>query len=100
MAAAIRPAVIREAAQWLTRLHSGEAGPDDQAAFKAWRERSPEHEQAWQRAQRLSQHFEAIPSPLGRPVLTRPALASRRASLRALARWASAASGYGGADAA
>lgn len=78
-------AVIREAARWLVRLHSGEAGPDDHAAFQRWREGSPERERAWQRAQRLNQHFDAVPAALGVPLLTRSARVSRRTVLRTLA---------------
>lgn len=78
-------AVIREAARWLVRLHSGEAGPADHAAFERWRLGSPERELAWQRAQRLSQHFKAVPPALGVPLLTRPGRVSRRTVLSALA---------------
>ena len=78
-------AVIREAARWLVRLHSGEAGPEDHAAFERWRQGNPERELAWQRAQRLSQQFNAVPPALGVPLLTRQRRANRRAVLRTLA---------------
>jgi len=78
-------AVIREAARWLVRLHSGEAGPDDHAAFERWRRASPERELAWQRAQHLSQQFGAVPPALGVPLLTRQDRANRRAAIRTLA---------------
>ncbi|ENO87096.1 FecR domain-containing protein [Thauera linaloolentis] len=39
-----------EAAQWLLRLQSGEA---DAAALQQWRTADPQHERAWQRAERL-----------------------------------------------
>ncbi len=78
-------AVIREAARWLVRLHSGEAGPADHAAFERWRTGSPERELAWQRAQRLTQQFNAVPATLGVPLLTRQPRVSRRAALRTLA---------------
>lgn len=78
--------VIREAAQWLVRLHSGEAGASDRAACARWRAAHPAHEQAWQKAERLSAQFGAVPPALGVPVLTRPAAAgNRRAVLRTLA---------------
>ncbi|MCY1509418.1 Protein FecR [compost metagenome] len=78
-------AVIREAARWLVRLHSGEAGPADHAALERWRRGSPEHELAWQRAQRLAQQFNTVPAALGVPLLTRQAGGGRRTALRTLA---------------
>lgn len=78
-------AIIREAARWLVRLHSGEAGPADHAAFERWRADSPDRELAWQRAQRLTQQFNAVPAALGVPLLTREARVSRRTVLRTLA---------------
>jgi transmembrane sensor len=81
----IEPAVIRQAARWLVRLHSGEAGPDDHAAFQRWREARAEHELAWQRAERLSRQFGAVPPMLGVPVLTRHIGLSRRDAVRAAA---------------
>ncbi|MBD9428956.1 FecR domain-containing protein [Achromobacter sp. ACM03] len=77
--------VIREAARWLVRLHSGEAGPADHAAFERWRHGHPERELAWQRAQRLMQQFDTVPASVGVPLLTRPSQVSRRAVLRTLA---------------
>ncbi|MBV7501244.1 FecR domain-containing protein [Achromobacter sp. ACM05] len=78
-------AIIREAARWLVRLHSGEAGPADHAAFERWRAGSPDRELAWQRAQRLTQQFNAVPAALGVPLLTREPRVSRRTALRTLA---------------
>lgn len=77
--------VVREAARWLVLLHSGEAGPGDHAAFERWRHGNPERELAWQRAQRLTQQFGAVPAALGVPLLTREPRVSRRTVLRTLA---------------
>src|SRR3546814_18691279 len=77
--------VIREAARWLVLLHSGSAGPDDHAAFQRWRQASPDRERAWQRAERLSRQFGAVPPMLGVPVLTRQAGVNRRAVMKTLA---------------
>lgn len=77
--------IIREAARWLVRLHSGEAGPADHAAFERWRQGHPERELAWQRAQRLMQQFDTVPASLGVPLLTRPPQVSRRTVLGTLA---------------
>ena len=84
-------AVLREAAQWLVRLHSGRAGEADRAACEAWRHADPAHERAWQRAERLSQKFGAVPPSVGVPVLARQARGNRRAALRTLAVLATAA---------
>ncbi len=81
----IDASIIREAARWLVRLHSGEAGPADHAAFERWRHGNPERELAWQRAQRLMQQFDAVPASVGVPLLTRAPQVSRRTVLRTLA---------------
>jgi len=78
-------AVIREAARWLVRLHSGEASPEDHAALQRWRQERAEHELAWQRAERLSERFGALPPVLGVPVLTRATGLNRRAVMKTLA---------------
>ncbi|ALM82873.1 FecR domain-containing protein [Bordetella sp. N] len=78
-------AVIREAARWLVRLHSGEAGPEDHAALQRWRQERAENELAWQRAERLSERFGALPPMVGVPVLTRPTGVNRRAVMKTLA---------------
>lgn len=79
------PDVVKEAANWLVRLHSGAAGEADHEAFARWRQARPEHEQAWQRAERLSRKFGAVAPELGVPVLTRQARGNRRAILKTLA---------------
>lgn len=78
-------AVLRQAAQWLVRLNSGEARQDDWQALAVWRAQDAAHEQAWQRAERLSQTFGAVPAGLGMPVLARAQRGTnRRAALRVL----------------
>lgn len=88
---AVDNAVLREAAQWLVRLHSGTAGPDDHAACAHWRTQHPAHEHAWQRAERLAAKLGAVPSPIGVPVLARQVRDNRRAAMRTLAVLATAA---------
>jgi len=83
-------AVLREAAQWLVRLHSGDARASDHEACARWRRADPAHEQAWQRAERLSQKFGAVPPTVGMPVLARQARTNRRAAMRTLALFATA----------
>ena len=43
----------REATTWVVRLTSGEATPDDEDAFRRWRDQSPLHGEALARARRL-----------------------------------------------
>lgn len=81
-------AALREAAQWLVRLNSGEARAGDWQALAAWRAQDAANEQAWQRAERLSRTLGAVPAGLGLPVLARAertAATNRRAALRVLA---------------
>lgn len=80
-------AALREAAQWLVRLHSGQARPADWQALAAWRAQDAAHESAWQRAERLSRTFGAVPAGLGMPVLAQAerTAVNRRAALRVLA---------------
>jgi len=77
--------VIRQAALWLALLHSGRAGADDHEACRRWRQSDAAHELAWQKAERLSRQFGAVPPALGVPVLSRQAGANRRAALKTLA---------------
>ncbi len=85
LTAPLDPEVVKEAANWLVRLHSGAAGEADHQAFARWRQARPEHEQAWQRAERLSRKFGAVAPELGVPVLTRQPGGNRRAILKTLA---------------
>lgn len=80
-------AALREAAQWLVRLNSGQARPDDWQALAAWRAQDAANEAAWQRAERLSRTFGAVPPGLGLPVLAQVerTAVNRRAALRVLA---------------
>lgn len=88
----IARSVLRAAARWLVRLHSGEAGPQDHAACAHWRSQHPAHEQAWQRAERMAVKFGAVPPPIAIPVLARPQTQhnNRRAALQTLALLATA----------
>jgi len=80
---AIDPAIAGEAAEWLVRLHSGRFSEADQRACERWRQRSPEHDRAWARAQAVLAKLGGLPPGLGRAAMD--AGASRRACLRGLA---------------
>lgn len=76
-------AAVRAAAAWLVRLHADDAHAGDLAACERWRQASPEHERAWQRALQVQQDIGQLPSGVARQVLDRPEPA-RRSALRGL----------------
>jgi transmembrane sensor len=79
-------AVARRAAQWLVRLHAGQATPAQRDALARWRAADPLHELAWQRAERLHAALDGLPPALGLQVLDRPRRGpSRRTAARTLA---------------
>lgn len=47
----IDPSAARQAAQWLVRLHAGDADMTVHAELMRWRNSDPSHEMAWQRAE-------------------------------------------------
>lgn len=79
----IEPAILREAADWLMLLHEHRGDPADWAAVAAWRQRSSDHERAWQRAEALLGELNQLP---GGPL--RSALERRNSRRRALLRLA------------
>lgn len=70
-----------EAAQWLLRLQAGEA---DTAALQQWRAADPQHERAWQRAEKLIQSLGLARGPSGVNALRQADKAGRRAVTRLL----------------
>ncbi|WP_159916314.1 FecR domain-containing protein [Pantoea sp. 18069] len=81
--ATIDPAILREAAEWLTQLHGGDAGPKEWEAIECWRASSPAHGRAWQRAEALMGDLRDLPGGPLRATLEKPA-ARRRHLLRLL----------------
>lgn len=75
---------LREAAQWLRRLHDPQTSAADRQAWAQWRDRSPEHARAWALAEKLQQRFETVPSGLGLAKTLEPSALKRREALRAL----------------
>lgn len=82
---AVDPRAAREAAQWLMQLHSGQCSETDRLECQAWRDADPANELAWQRAEMVSRTLGMVPPAVGMPVLDRPALLERRASVKTLA---------------
>lgn len=83
--AAIDPQLLEEAADWLVRLQTEGDSSALRQAIAQWRSRSPAHRAAWQRAERVMQHFAKLPPQLGRQVLAETPRRGRRAALRQLA---------------
>lgn len=54
-----RDRLEEEAVDWLVRLTSGEADPDDFVEFANWRVRSPAHNQAYEKISKLWKHLDA-----------------------------------------
>lgn len=74
---------LRQAAQWLVRLHpAAEPGPDAFRECERWRQSHPANERAWQRAQQLNAQFGTLPTELARSTLNRKM--SRRQALTAI----------------
>jgi transmembrane sensor len=76
-------AVARAAAGWLVRLLD-EATPDNIAACDRWRAAHPEHERAWQRAQKIDRKFSMLEPGVGLPTLGRENRLDRRAAIKTL----------------
>ncbi|MFK3798885.1 FecR domain-containing protein [Pseudomonas sp. NPDC088444] len=76
--------VVRQAAQWLALLESGDASEADQRQLQHWRDSDGRHERAWQKAQQLRQRFSGLPTKLAMATLDRPDHARRAALKRAL----------------
>lgn len=64
MNSSIDPLILGEAADWLVQLQSGAATEADHRAIQLWRNRSPQHAQAWQRAEALLGDLRAVPGNL------------------------------------
>ena len=80
----ISPVVVQQAADWVSRLWSAEAGPDEERACAAWRAQKPEHELAWQRLQQIGARLNSVPTPIGQGTLRAPRNNARRSVLRML----------------
>lgn len=84
--AEIMPAyVIKQAADWLSRIQEKPLTQLEQQDLLRWRSQSQQHEQAWQRAEKLLGTFHHVPASIGMSVLGRPQSADRRAILKSFA---------------
>lgn len=88
-AGALDPKVIRQAADWWTRLREN-ASPADRERFDRWLREEPAHELAWQRIGALTRDVtagvaQAGPAVASRTLLQAPLIQSRRAAIRLMA---------------
>lgn len=82
---AFDPRLLDEAADWALAFRFDAPDAARQAEFELWRNRSPDHARAWDKAEAVFRSFDKVPPAVGRAVLDRaPASASRRATLRNL----------------
>lgn len=76
--------VVREAAHWYMRLNDNDHDSAQLLRFEQWRRQHPDHERAWQLAQRVSQQWQSIPNGVGLVTLDRADRLSRRSILKTL----------------
>lgn len=66
-----RTRIIKEAADWLARMHGDTWCDADKQAWQHWLQQSTEHQYVWQQAQQLSRQLGAVEPALGMSVLNR-----------------------------
>ena len=79
-----------QAVEWLVRLQAGDATPEVEQAWRAWRDSDPENERAWLHVEGCMARMRALPAPLAHGTLARKPMhtqanAARRQSLKLLA---------------
>lgn len=79
--------VMQAAAAWYVTLSSGEATNQQKQAWQDWLTAHPEHAQAWQKLESVTNQFSAIDSASAMAVLSQPAtIKSKTAELALLSR--------------
>jgi transmembrane sensor len=77
--------VVDQAAEWIVKLWSGVATPEDYRACNRWRAVHVDHERAWRRLQALDPKLELVPRSIAREVLKqRVTSRGRRRTLKTL----------------
>lgn len=84
MSAAISPALLEQAADWVITLHFSEPSDKDKQDFERWRSTSPEHQAAWARAEVMRGSFERVSNGIGRQAFQGLDQRGRRGAVRAL----------------
>lgn len=78
-------AQLQQAAHWFVILQDDNSDSTTWQSWQQWLQACPQHQDAWERVQQISQRFKSVPSELALPVLSRPVSPNRRAVLRSLA---------------
>ncbi|MET3395850.1 MULTISPECIES: FecR domain-containing protein [Variovorax] len=74
-----RTLLAQEAAHWMVLQHAGELDESHLRALKLWRDRSPDHERAWQAAQELRLLLAQVPQDVGLKTLSAAGRTRRQA---------------------
>lgn len=77
-------ALLSEAADWLIVLHYEKPSEEDHAAFELWRQQSPAHEEAWNRAKSMLGTFAQVPPEVCKQALVALPRSDRRKTLAVL----------------
>ncbi|MBG7026639.1 FecR family protein [Pseudomonas aeruginosa] len=77
--------ILDEAADWLVRLQDSACSDATRQACARWRQLSPQHAHAWERAERLLQRLGSLPPALALPTLGRERGLDRRRAIKHLA---------------
>ena len=77
--------IARQAASWFVRLQSSGACAAEHVAGAEWRAQHPDHERAWQLAERFSARTQQLGEGAARAALERPCNLVRRQTLKTLA---------------
>lgn len=80
----LKAEVLEQAADWMVRLNTDEFNDEDHIALEQWRKTSPDHEHAWERAEKLMAKMGSVPASLAIPSLKRPTDKARRATMKKL----------------
>lgn len=81
----IQAQALDQAAEWLMRLHQGDATEAERQACRQWQQARPENGRAWARAEALMNKLGTLPPAIALPVLQAQPQRQRRAAMARLA---------------
>lgn len=79
---AVDESIAVQAAEWFFRMQEQNVSPAEQLAWQTWMQSDPRHDQAWQRAQQISQRLGLLPPGLSAATLKRSRLSKHQAGRR------------------
>lgn len=79
---AVDESIAVQAAEWFFRMQEQDVSPAEQLAWQTWMQSDPRHDQAWQRAQQISQRLGLLPPGLSAATLKRSRLSKHQAGRR------------------